>query len=162
MKDIVADEWLDIQNRYGNILLDEFIIMPNHLHGIIIVGATLAVALNEMGTLDNRVIPTIGDKNETENHDNRATYNSRVTARVTPTIGDIIGSFKSICLNRWIKYINENQLDIIGKFWQHNYYERIIRNKDELNQIRKYILDNPINWEIDEENPKYQFKNSML
>ncbi len=40
-----------------------------------------------------------------------------------------------------------------GKLWQRNYYEHIIRNEDELNRIRQYICDNPLNWETDEENP---------
>jgi REP element-mobilizing transposase RayT len=40
-----------------------------------------------------------------------------------------------------------------GRLWQRNYYEQIIRNEDELNRLCQYILDNPANWETDEENP---------
>jgi REP element-mobilizing transposase RayT len=65
------------------------------------------------------------------------------------TLGDVMRAFKSMSA------INANKiLDRSGQpFWQRNYYERIIRNEDELHNIRQYIHDNPINWEIDNENP---------
>src|SRR3972149_10148006 len=77
----------------------------------------------------------------------------RAGASPAPTIGEIIGIFKSLCLHGWLKYIKENRIDAVGKFWQRNYYEHIIRNEDELNQIRKYIAENPLKRERDEENP---------
>jgi len=126
LKRILIRQWQEIPDRYANIRLDEFVIMPNHIHGIIIVGATLAVA---------------------------QAREKRAGARPAPTIGEIIGIFKSLCLHGWLKYIKENRIDAVGKFWQRNYYEHIIRNEDELNQIRKYIAENSLKWERDEENP---------
>jgi REP element-mobilizing transposase RayT len=99
--------------------------MPNHIHGIIIVGATLAVALN-----------------------------NRAGARPAPTVGEIVGTFKSLCVNDWLIYLKENKIDAIGKFWQRNYYEHIIRNENELNKIRGYIQNNPLKWSLDRENPE--------
>jgi hypothetical protein len=79
----------------------------------------------------------------------------RATARVAPTIGDIIGTFKSLCIQEWLRCIKEMNLNAIGKFWQRNFYEHIIRDEDELNAIRQYIIYNPMNWDTDTENPNY-------
>ena len=62
--------------------------------------------------------------------------------------------FKSLCVHDWLKYIKENRIDIVGKFWQRNYYEHVIRKEDELNKIREYIQNNPLKWHLDRENPK--------
>jgi REP element-mobilizing transposase RayT len=134
---IVKKEWENIPTRFPKVELDEFIIMPNHIHGIIIiseVGATLAVA-HFMA------------------RDARHNFTKKVGASPTPTIGYIVGSFKSICVNRWLNYIAGNNLDIVGKFWQRNYYEHIIRKEKELTEIREYIINNPLKWELDKENP---------
>jgi len=124
LKEIVNRGWREIPNRYRNIQIDEFIIMPNHVHGILIVGATLAVALKE-----------------------------RAGASPAPTIGEIIGTFKSICVLEWLRYIEENKIATVAKFWQRNYYEHIIRDEESLNRIREYIRYNPLRWDLDRENP---------
>ena len=139
LKQMVNRQWHEITSRFDNIQLDEFIIMPNHIHGIIFVGATLAVAPNNRAGA--RPAPTIAP-------------NNRAGARPAPTIGEIIGMFKSLCVHDWLKYIKENRIDIVGKFWQRNYYEHVIRKEDELNKIREYIQNNPQRWHLDRENPE--------
>ena len=123
--EIIRKEWYKIPNRFPNVQLDSFVIMPNHIHGIIIVGATLVVA-----------------------RDNAGDNNNRAGTSPAPTIGKIIGSFKSICVHEF----KNNGLNI-GKLWQRNYYEHVIRNEDELNKIREYIVLNPAMWDEDDENP---------
>ncbi len=132
LKQIVNQHWQRMPERYTNMELDEFIIMPNHIHGIIIVGATLAVA-----------------------------QKNRAGARPAPTIGEIIGTFKSLCVRDWLRHIKENRMDTIGRFWQRNYYEHIIRNEDDLNKIREYIRNNPLRWDFDRENPERIAKNVL-
>jgi len=138
---IVKNQWENIVNRYNNISLDAYMIMPNHLHGIITVGAPLAGARTptDAGT---PTTPTAG-----------ATP-LRAGARPAPTLGDIIGSFKSLCVHDWLEYIKNNNIDARGKFWQRNYYEHIIRDERALNNVQRYIVYNPINWENDLENNK--------
>ncbi len=116
-------EWLAQQFPY--VRLDEWVIMPDHLHGIIFVGAGLAPAPHDVHW---------------------------ATARVAPTIGEIIGSFKSLCVVEWLKYITRNNINEIGKIWQRNYFERIIRNKKELNQKRQYIRNNPLKHKLEKNN----------
>ena len=127
LRQIVTQRLQEIPDRFSGITLDESVIMPNHVHIIIIVGATLAVAPN-----------------------------NRAGARPAPTIGDIIGTFKSLCIQDWLKHIKQNNIDAVGKFWQHNYYEHIIRDEQELNKIREYIINNPLKWSLDRENPYRQ------
>ena len=81
LKQIVNQQWQKILENYANIQLDEFVIMPNHIHGIIIVGATLAVA-----------------------------QKNRAGSRPAPTIGEIIGTFKSLCVYDLLKYIKKTRL----------------------------------------------------
>jgi len=135
LRKIVEREWLNIPKRFCTVQLDEFVVMPNHVHGIIIiVGATLAVAQNERARAS--LAPT-----STNRH-------------VSPTIGRIIGAFKSSSANAWLRYVERHRCDAPVRFWQRNYYEHVIRNEYDLNEIRKYIIENPLKWALDEENPE--------
>ena len=113
--------WNKITERFNMVELDEFVIMPNHIHGIvIIVGAGLVPARGERAT--TRVAPTI-----------------------IHTIGDIIGAFKSLTTHEYITGVKYNEWKPFNKrLWQRNYYEHIIRNENELIKIREYIKLNPL------------------
>lgn len=72
-----------------------------------------------------------------------------------PTLGNIIGTFKSITTNEYIRGVKIKKWPPFNhRIWQRNYYEHIIRNEKSLNKIRQYIIDNPPKWEIDKYNPK--------
>jgi putative transposase len=136
---IIEDNWRKITNQ--NVKTDAFVIMPNHIHGIIIikphalgVGAGLAPALDSP---DNDQ----GQPQGLPLHKN------------SQTLGDIIGAFKSRCTMEYLRYVDENDRNVSAKLWQRNYYEHIIRDQKELAAIRKYIKSNPANWPKDEENP---------
>lgn len=114
--------WNDIPKHFPNAIMDEFVIMPNHIHGIII--------LNNNGLI-------IGAKNFSPQQNERP-------RGTTQSIGSIVRGFK-IGVSKWFRQ-NSN----IHSVWQRNYYEHIIRNEIELNKIREYILNNPLNWKTDE------------
>ena len=70
------------------------------------------------------------------------------------SLPDVVHRFKSLTTTRYRYGVNnDNWPPFPGKLWQRNYYERIIRNENELHQIRQYIHDNPAQWESDNENP---------
>ncbi len=72
-----------------------------------------------------------------------------------PSLEKIIQWFKTMTTNEFIRNVKPNKLDQFNrKLWQHNYYEHIILNETDLNNIRQYIMDNPSNWEEDENNPR--------
>lgn len=130
---MVEKWWLELPQKFQDIALDEYIIMPNHFHGIIIINN------NNVG------VPLVG----TQNTGN--IISDKADTRPAPTIGDIIGVFKSMTTNEYIHNIRENEWKPFnGKLWQRNYYEHIIRDETDLNRIREYIINNPANWKIDE------------
>jgi len=83
-----------------------------------------------------------------------APNNIRAGARPAPTVGEIVGAFKSLCINDWLKYIKENNIKETGKFWQRNYYEHVVRDEKDFNEIREYIINNYLEWNEDTENPE--------
>ena len=122
---IVDQQWRDIPNRYLNVQLDQFVIMPNHVHGIIhIVGAQF-------------IAPNDVDAPKRQGAINRA-----------PTLGNIIRTFKALATCQI-----HRQTDRVEPIWQRNYHDHIIRNEKSLHVIRQYILNNPSNWDLDPENP---------
>ncbi|MBN1878483.1 transposase, partial [bacterium] len=70
------------------------------------------------------------------------------------TLGMVIASFKSRCAIRNLKFLTANHMKEIGKIWHRNYYEHIIRDKNELSEIRHYIRNNPIEWEKNTQNDR--------
>jgi REP element-mobilizing transposase RayT len=138
--EIVQAEWEKSAMVRENLQLDEFLVMPNHLHGIVIivddVGATRRVARNN------------ADQSK------RATQRVAPTGPVAGSVGAFLGQFKSIVTKR----INTIRSNPGCPLWQRNYYEHIIRSECELGNIRRYIEENPLNWDQDENNPANAMK----
>ena len=148
---MVRDCWIDLKNRFSNIEIDEFVVMPKHFHGIIVictVGAGLVPAriCSELSNGDNR----LSDGLKTDNKNS-----GRAGTRPAPTnnnaLCDIIRVFKSLTTSEYIKNVKVGKFPAFKKsVWQRNYWEHIVRDGDDLNRVREYIVNNPINWEIDE------------
>jgi putative transposase len=169
---IAHNEWTKLSERFPNVELDVFQIMPNHIHGIIVlndvragftpapidptrnsVGATLAVAhddnpvAHDDNAQNNKGQPQGLPLQQQPSHmggDNRA------TARVAPTttVGDMIGAYKSLVANKCLE-IYKTKNEIMGKLWQRNYHDHIIRNAQSYETISNYIINNPIKWNED-------------
>ena len=127
---MVENQWLKLPNRFQNIQLHEYVVMPNHFHAILeIVGVTLVVAQNN---------------NE---------YQKGQPQGIAPTgktIGNMIGAFQSIVTVEYIRGVKTlGWQPFDGKLWQRNYWEHIIRNDNEYQRISNYIINNPLNWKND-------------
>jgi REP element-mobilizing transposase RayT len=113
--------WIKIPEIYNNVELDEYIIMPNHIHGILIINENKFV----VGT-EHCSVPTKTKHN------------------------------KMGFLSQIIKFYKEAVIKDIKKqynfAWQRSFYDRVIRNEKELSNIRKYIVNNPINWQFGHKN----------
>ena len=127
---IIQECWYDLPNHYPGLKLDIFVVMPNHMHGIIIINDT------------NRV-----DNIESDTEHRVPTY-EQFGKSIPNSISTIIRSYKSAVT----KKINELRKTYNKKIWQPRFYDRIIRNEKELNKIRKYIINNPLKWQYDKEN----------
>ncbi|HHV53411.1 MAG TPA: hypothetical protein GXX52_08035 [Synergistaceae bacterium] len=80
--------------------------------------------------------------------------NHKGNYKVAPTVGDIVGAFKSITTIQYIRNVhNHGWPPFAVKLWQRNYYEHVIRNEESLDRIRQYIAENPVRWHFDRENP---------
>jgi len=137
---IAYNEWIKLPERFTNFELDVFQIMPNHMHGIIVlndVGATLAVAQN--------------------NGNNQTNIDAEIRAGAypAPTVSDIMGAYKSLVANECLDIYKSNCVMAglaparFGKLWQRNYHEYIIRNEQSYQTISNYIINNPAKWNDD-------------
>ena len=158
--------WNELGNRFPDIETDAFVVMPNHIHGIIViknpVGAPLVGALfpyphsgmvdgNQKRDENNR---ERGENNREQGEDNREQGEDKPSPLPIPigtTLGNIVGAFKSLTANEYIRRVKTKEFPRFEKsIWQRNYYEHIIRNDSEWNAIREYIKKNPEMWEKDE------------
>ncbi len=132
--EIAKKQWLWLAEQYDYVKLDEWIIILNHLHGILIIENT------GMGCAGaNRVV---GAGRDLSLHGQ--------TRKIKP-LSELIGVFKTTSS----KLIRQHGLSEFQ--WQRNYYDHIIRNEKSLDKIRKYIVENPLKWELDRNNPENLF-----
>ena len=126
---IVTEFWQDIPNHFDNVQLDEWVVMPNHVHGVIIIN----------NNRRDEALPRLYMGNYPQ------------MSKISPkpeSLPVIIGSFKSIVT----KTINQKYSDAHFS-WQSRFYDHIIRDEKSLDDIREYIRFNPLKWELDRNNP---------
>ena len=139
---IIQTVWDAIPEHHPGIENDAFVIMPNHIHGIVVITNVNASASASVGA---GLVPA---------HMAGVTA-IRATTRVAPTVGDVVGAFKSRTTVEYIRGVaTYGWTPFPGKLWQRNYYEHIIRNEHALDRIREYIVCNPLRWTLDRENPQ--------
>jgi len=123
---IANENWEDIPGHFANVEIDGLVVMPNHIHGIIAL------------TDDRRGGETPPNGKGTETVPLRR-----------PTLGRIVAYFKY----QTTKSINRIRHTPGDRVWQRSYYEHVIRNESDLAQTKEYLENNPLRWELDEENP---------
>ena len=173
---IAYNEWIKLTERFSYFELDVFQIMPNHMHAIIALnnaGAGFTPAQNNdvcTGFTPTQNKPVRAGftpaQNSAQNNDeiydqspngqpqmplHLTDNDNRATAMDAHTIGDIIGAYKSLvaneCLKIWkTKWVGANPAPKMGKLWQTNYHEHIIRNQQSYQKISEYIVNNPAKW----------------
>ena len=127
---IVEEEWVRTAEVRAEVELDAFVVMPNHVHGIVVIAGPTAVGAHGRAPL-------------------RQPEDGTTLVRRPRSLGALVAGFKSACTTR----INALRDHPGVPVWQRNYYDRIIRNEAELNRTHRYILDNPAHWHEDPENP---------
>lgn len=126
--EIARHEWQKSAKIRSEIILDEFIIMPNHIHGIVIIEKNA-----------NTVSPY-----DTSRASSRSPLRRGMKSK---SISSFIAGYKSVITKRINQIRNTPKQQVL----QRNYYEHIIRDEDDANRARKYIRNNPMNWERDDE-----------
>jgi len=137
---MVDQVWRSILARFPTTELDEYVVMPNHFHGILkIVGAPRDVGAALVAT---------------QGAPAKRAAAKRAPTRGAPTLGDMIGAFKSITTDEYVSGVQQAAWPRFRRrFWQRNFYEHIVRDEDELGKIRDYIRQNPVMWAVDRYNP---------
>lgn len=125
---IVEAEWLQTAVIRPSVILDMFVVMPNHMHGILVI--------TDHGT-------TVGATRRVAQQPNIPSLQSN-TLRASG-LGAIIGQFKSVVTKRVNRLLNPPDHPL----WQRNYHDHIIRSEADLNRIREYVLYNPARWQQD-------------
>ena len=145
---IVDTEWEKSFEIRNELFCDEYIIMPNHLHAIVII---------EKSKNDDDLNIIHGMNNTNGSHDlhvethGRASLQNQPFYRKPQSLSSFIGGFKSIVNTKIDNFIDDNNLDIPKynrnhHFFQQNYYDHIIRDENEYNRISQYIINNPVKW----------------
>lgn len=129
-------EWKRLERRFPHIELDEFVVMPNHVHGIIFIMGRGAA---DTGSDDSSAILRRAPTREQFGHP------------VEGSIPTIIRSYKAAVAYRYNR-INGCSGNPV---WQRNYYEHVLRNERDLDAVRRYIRNNPLQWHLDRENPAF-------
>ena len=118
--------WHDLPTRFPSLVLDAFVVMPNHVHGIMVLVSAGSAA--SPGT---------------------APFDSALDKSSSPTLGEILRAFKSLSAIEVNRICGRS-----GPIWQRNYYDHIIRSGEDLDAIRRYVVENPLMWATDPENPE--------
>ena len=141
----IANEcWLEIPNHFPNVFLHEFVVMPNHIHGIV---ELISVGAENFPTNIRNFPPNItnggNDVRANDGNDVRANNDSPLRSP-SKTIGSVVRGYK-IGVTKWMR-LNTNVYDV----WQRNYWEHIIRNENDYHRIAEYIINNPKQWDNDQ------------
>ena len=117
--------WMDIPNHFPNIKIDAFVVMPNHMHGIVIIQERARRAVPLPVTLEAFQKPVAG------------------------SIPTIVRSYKA-GVSKLVRDATGNRE---FRVWQSNYFERVLRDGEEFNNAFRYVRENPSMWHLDKENP---------
>ena len=128
---IIWECWEEIPAHFPNTDVNEFVVMPNHVHGILFIHEGNGTPICPACVGAQHAAPLRGMKINVK----------------SGSLGAIIRSFKSAVTRRAGRELNS------ANIWQRNYYEHIIRNNADWERICNYIAANPLNWVEDEENP---------
>jgi len=125
---MVQSVWDELSLHYPGVGVDAFVLMPDHIHGIILLNNN-----NTLGATTGRLPLPIGDRSDKPMR-----------------LGDVVHRFKSLTTAKYRQGVtNLGWTPFPKRFWQRNYYESIIRDQASLDKIREYILNNPLTWESD-------------
>jgi REP element-mobilizing transposase RayT len=157
---MIANIFINLPQYYESIMIDTYIVMPDHFHGIIAIVSPVGASLCGRPKLNVYKDHAFKYRFMTKNNFKFHHFNSKPLScsqkgraqRPAPTgddfyLGEIVGRFKSYTTTQYSNSVKIHHWPpFYEKLWQRGYYDRIIRNERELYAIRKYIINNPLNW----------------
>ena len=177
ISDVIREIWQEIPQKFQFVDIDSFIIMPNHVHGIVIINKECRDLIHQAPInnfiKDNNVglinqAPTNNHLNDkkgclvnqahTKNHAPAKGQISKINQTPSKTKNWILMQNSKQTVGKIIRYFKAKTAKIVhDRFfpsfqWQRNYYEHVVCSPRELNSIREYIINNPLKWALDREN----------
>lgn len=155
---MVSAWWTEINRMHPMVETEAYVVMPDHFHGIIrlldwneTVGADPCVCPGSNGNVPADLCVCPGSNgNVCPMYE---TPNDPKGGHVGPPLPKIIQWFKTMTTNAYIQNVRQcNWPPFVGRLWQRNYYEHIIRDEQEMRRLREYIVQNPLKWASDEIN----------
>ena len=135
-----------LPKRFQSMGLDRFVVMPNHIHGLVVIDSSVGAPLVGAHTDEEEQVSESG-----------TSMLNRAATRAAPTLSNIVGAFKSITTGEYIRGVKTSGWPAFqGRLWQRNFYDHVVRNEEDLHRVRQYILENPLKWALDSENPSNQ------
>ena len=118
---MIMQHWDKLPSKFPRIELDTCVLMPNHLHGIVVI------------------------------HDGDTAAKAGAPRQQKPSLNDVMQWFKMMTTNAYIRGVKEQGWESFpGKLWQRSFHDHILRNESDLNTRRGYIATNPARWTDDE------------
>ncbi|MGQ0600610.1 MAG: transposase [Anaerolineales bacterium] len=145
----VQAAWDNLLSVFAGVQLDEFVVMPNHVHGVILIleGGAWRLHPGRAGRVDGNGSREGGPRKGGQLPAPTPSDPAPITTPIT--LGHLVGAFKTMAASA----INQIRNDPGAVVWQRNYHDRIIRNEAALDRIRQYIRNNPLQWALDMDNP---------
>ena len=162
--EIAQKLWYEIPNHFSNCQIDSFCVMPNHIHGILIINQTQenlvaeeVVGKEDVGDLTGLMEEDAVNPEEEDAMNRVSTRGDRQRGGVTGLFNPMLSKNSLSKIVRWYKGRCTFEINQIyqGFRWQERFHDNIIRNEFARNQIRQYIINNPINWKCDREQPPH-------
>jgi REP-associated tyrosine transposase len=153
---LASQYWWEIPKHFPNVQLDAFIVMPNHIHGILIFGEYISdTAPAPLARIHLRALPCVptakpfGKLISRTDKGLKANAGEQFGKPVSGSLPSVLRSFKASVTKR-VNILRNTPGD---RLWQSRYYEHVIRKPEKINLMREYINSNPARWAIDRENP---------
>jgi REP element-mobilizing transposase RayT len=138
---MVQTVWDAMPVHYVGVAIDAFVVMPNHIHGIVVLVGAAPCGRPRSGQRPLEQASSMGQA-------------QGPAPTVAISLPDVVHRFKTMTTKQYADGVKQSGWSPFpSQLWQRNYYEHIIRGEDSLNRVRRYIADNPTQWEIDRENP---------
>jgi REP element-mobilizing transposase RayT len=138
--------WDEMPAHYPGVEADSFVVMPNHIHGIIVLAHT---------SPDTQPARETGLRGQPRGVAPTDRFSPGGKPPTGLTLGDAVHRFKTMTTKRYTDGVKQvGWPPYRGRLWQRNYFEHVIRDEHDLARIRQYIADNPMRWSVDAENPR--------
>ena len=138
--EMIRSTWREIPSYYQGIGTDAFVVMPNHVHGIIFIESVGAIPR--------------GRPKEMKKDVHSVSWQAQGPVPTTLGLSEVIKRFKTMTMHRYRKGVIDGLWEPYDqRLWQRGFYNHIIRNDSGLDAVRGYVRDNPLQWALDCENP---------